>query len=247
MDMKLTRGLWIVSFTLVAAIAFIAGGAGKAEAASPRWRIKKTFLGVGESRNFIANSTEKTLISVPGAEGPVVLSPNGECVMTGKIAGSGAKKPGTKKEVAMACTNTTVANPPSFCSVNSPGQPVGTITLSGMKSVLVWLTKEGNSAADLFSSEAGKPLGELVITGGSCKKNGTYKIENGLLGPVLPVNEETNVATQNFPEAPVLKWWTDAGVEQTITQLTVNGVSSAFKSNFSFSLSPAEEVGIFPG
>lgn len=233
----------VIGLALVATIAFAAS----AEASSPRWRVKKTSLGAGESRNFIAHSTEKTVITVPGAEGPVVLSPSGECVMTGKIVGSGAKQPGTKKEVAMVCLNTTVSNPPISCTVSSPGQPTGTITLSGMKSVLVWLTKAGNSAADLFSSEAGKPLGELVIAGGSCKKSGTYKIENGLLGPILPVDEEATEATQNFPEAPILKWWTDTGVEQTITQLTVGGVSSAFKSNFTFSLNPVEAVGIFPG
>lgn len=245
--MKRNRGLEVLCLALAATVLLAAVGAGEAAAVSPRWRTKNAYLVAGETRSFVANSTERTNIAGSGTEGPVVSSPKGECVITGTIVGSAVGAPGTKKEVAMACTSTIVTEPLKFCTVRSPEQPTGTITLREMKSTLVWLTKGGSSSADLFSAEGKGPLGELIIEGAGCTKKGTYKIENEVLAPILPVTEEVATLTQNFPEATATKWWTSAGVEQTITPLTVGGTAATFKGNFTFSLTPAAELGVFPG
>ena len=240
--------------TLVLALAFLAICVVETVSAGPavaglaaRWKVKGAFLG-GASKNFIAHNTEALRLDSAALE-VFIESPKGECVMTGKIVGSGMETPGTKKEVGMVCTNTEVLTP-AACTIKSPGQEIGTVTTAPMKSTLVWETKGGEAAGDLYSAEGKGPIGEIILEGAMCGPNGTYAIEQEALAPLTPVAEQTKVATQAFPEAFPTTWWNNHAEirqQQAVSRLTLGGEPALIRSSFEVKLNPEEQFGYAPG
>ena len=231
----------------VAALGAVLTTAAMAEVA-PRWDVEnKLLLPTDKPKNFIAHNTEALRLGLATA-GLKISSPKGECVMTGKIVGSIEKTPGTKKEVGLVCTNTTVVEPATGCTVKSPGQETGTVTTAPMQSTLVFETEGAEAAGELYSAEGKGPIGEIILEGAMCGKKGTYAIENDTVGRLTPVIELSKVATQAFPEPPILKWWNfEAFPEEVpVTRLTLGGKAALLSSSFEVKLNPEEKFSYWP-
>lgn len=214
---------------------------------SPRWHVNKAFLAAGTKKSYIASSNEGTAIILEGW-GVTIKAPKGECVMVGKIVGSAGLEPGTQVEATLACTSVTVSAPAN-CFVRTQGEEIGTLLFGPLKSTLVWMSSGGVSSGSLYAAETKAGIGVIEISGNTCGKNGVYPLAGEILGRFNPIEEEASTATETFQEPPDLIWWDNLVPRNPhkVTQLNISGSPVIFRTVFSFSLNPAEPVGVFWG
>jgi hypothetical protein len=121
------------SVGIIQSSAPVAPGAG-----TPRWAVTEagvtSFLASGATRSF--TSTSVGVIKAGLSSENIEME---KCTQTGKIVGSAAGLPGTKKEVQITCEGVHVVGGGS-CVIKSPGQPAGTIQSSLLKATLVRLS-----------------------------------------------------------------------------------------------------------
>jgi hypothetical protein len=118
------------------------------------------------------------------------------------------------------------------CTVNSPGEAVGSITTAANTEVVYLKKEEGGKLGDLFTPVEGETFVELVIGGTGCPlfTKGEQEVKGSVIGEIKPVNSMSKTGELIFPgEGGITKAykWNGGTLEEVKASLKVFSVINA--------------------
>jgi len=141
------------------------------------------------------------------------------------------------------------------CTVNSPGEAVGSITTIA-KAEVIYLgndeeaLKEEGPLGDYFSAEEGNALFEIDIGGTGCPlfTKGEQEVDGGVIAEITPVNSMGTLRTLVFPAEPIefgYAWVKTGEVEEVTSGLKIFGtIDATLSGEVSFGLESGEPFGV---
>jgi hypothetical protein len=205
---------------------------------------------------FTGVSTGSTVSGKPGGVGKLevpglftLTNPATKCSVTGTITGSLPDQPGASNGVVLTCSEVTVEGLPK-CTVNSPGQPAGTIVSNELTGDLVWLNLTGDTriGATLRSALPAGTVALIEVSGATCVVKGSYALTLSVVCEIEEVTKDTATGKLECGEPPITNTWNNATPRAAVKDgLLIGGKAAAFTNTFDITLTTSKLWGVEPG